>query len=85
MTDLMNRQSHIMFIDKKICEATVDLDANGHYKNGQKIDFDHCKDLKVYDQAEGLIITDFDTFIPKNNPIVNFPTIEVKPPPKSKK
>ena len=61
------KQTHLLTIDKLICEMPLvksfsqDQDA-----------FSNRDHLKSFGPNEGIFISDFDNFMPRNNPIVNF-------------
>ena len=62
--NLATRQTHLMTIDKKIFEMPL------HDAFREELG---TKSIKNFGKTEGLMISDFDNFMPRNNPIVNFP------------
>ena len=68
------RQTHLLTLDKLVCEMPTQLTFN---ENQTALDNEGA--LKHYGPNEGILISDFDNFMPRNNPIVNF--TPVWPPP----
>lgn len=62
--NLATRQTHLMTLDKKILELPLH-DAFREDLGSESI--------RNFSKSEGLMISDFDNFMPRNNPIVNFP------------
>ena len=56
-----------MTIDKLVCEMPLE-----HAFNQGQTALDNAHFLKQYGPNEGFFISDFDDFMPKGNPIVNF-------------
>lgn len=56
-----NKQSHLLTIDKPVLEMQM---IEAFKEESQKI--------RIFGKREGLMISDFDEFMPQGNPIVNF-------------
>ena len=58
---MVTKQSHLITLDKPVMEMQM---IEAFKEEGQKI--------RTFGKREGLMISDFDNFMPHGNPIVNF-------------
>lgn len=59
--NIATKQSHLLTIDKPVLEMQM---IEAFKEESQKI--------RIFGKREGLMISDFDDFMPRGNPIVNF-------------
>ena len=63
------KQSHLMTIDKYALEIPAQEIFMAETASDKQ-------QIKTFGRRESLFISDFDDFMPKRNPIVNFPTVQ---------
>lgn len=72
------KQSHMLTLDKLVCEMPL-----RESFNPQQDELTNKEWMQQYGQNEGVYISDFDNFMPRGNPVVNFTPIW--PPPEEEK
>lgn len=68
-------QSHMLTLDKIVCEMPM-----AETFNMNQTPETNAEHITQYGPNQGVFISNFDNFMPKNNPIVNF--VEEYDPPK---
>ena len=64
------KQSHFLTLDKILCE--IEAKDLRHTKRLARYDSKVDKNIRGFSRQQGLLISDFDGFMPRNNPIVDF-------------